>query len=325
MKYTCEKFEHTRKAYGRTLLELGGEDEDIVVLDADLSSSTQTHMFGSKYPDRFFNAGIAEQNMMGMAAGLALSGKTVFASTFAMFGSGRAWEQIRNTIAYDRLNVKIVLTHAGITVGKDGASHQVLEDLALMRVIPNMVVQVPADPVETSLLVREAAAYDGPVYIRLTREKSPVLFEEDDIKSGVPYKMFDGDDVTIFSCGYMLAYALEAVALLKKEGISASLVNVNQIKPLDEKYVVKEAKKTGAVVTVEEHSIVGGLGSAISEVLAETYPTPLQRVGIRDRFGKSGATKDLFKMYNLMPEDIVGYAKKALASKDGVTSSPKPL
>ncbi|MBD3388550.1 MAG: transketolase family protein [Candidatus Altiarchaeales archaeon] len=315
MKLTCDTKEHTRKAYGETLVELGGEDPNIVVVDADLSSSTQTIMFAREYPDRFFNVGCAEQNLMGLSAGLALAGKTVFTSAFAMFGAGRGWEQIRNTIAYDSLNVKIVLTHAGITVGKDGSSHQIIEDLSLMRVIPGMKVQVPADPVETRAMVRAAARYEGPIYMRLTREKSPVLFEDYGKFTDKPRKLLEGSDVSIFACGYMVSEAIQAAAELKKKGISASLLNMHTIKPLDREFVAKAAKETGAVVSVEEHSIHGGLGSALAEALAEDCPTPMRRVGIRDRFGKSGSAEDLLQMYNLKSADIVKAAEEAVKMK----------
>jgi len=312
MKGTAE---HTREAYGKTLVELGRENPDIVVLDADLSCSTQTSMFAKEFPERFFNVGVAEQNLMGISAGLALGGKTVFASAFAMFGAGRAWEQIRNTIAYDSMNVKIVLTHAGITVGKDGASHQIVEDLALMRVIPGMKIQVPADAAETRALIRAAAKYKGPVYIRLTREKSPTIFEEYDYDTEKPIMLNDGSDVTIMACGYMLAESIKAHAELEKEGISARLIDMHTIKPMHKDTVIAAAKETGALVTVEEHSIIGGLGGAVAEVLTDEYPVPLKRVGIKDRFGKSGDSKDLMLRYNLTPKDIVHAAKEAIAAK----------
>jgi len=302
---------HTRKAYGEALVELGGEREDIVVVDSDLSSSTQTAMFGRAYPDRFFNVGVAEQNLMGLSAGLALAGNTVFASAFAMFGAGRAWEQIRNTIAYDSLNVKIVLTHAGITVGKDGSSHQILEDLALMRVIPNMKVQVPADHAQTKALVKAAAANPGPHYMRLTREKSPVLFPDWVYTSDEPQLLSEGSDVSILSCGFMLQESIKAVQLLDDEGISARLLNVHTIKPLPQGSILKAAQETGAIVTVEEHSIIGGLGSAVCELLCTERPTPVRRVGIRDRFGKSGDAKALMARYNLEAKDIAEAARDA--------------
>ena len=307
--------EHTREAYGKTLIELGRADRDIVVLDADLSSSTQTCMFAKEFPDRFFNVGVAEQNLMGMSAGFALAGKTVFTSAFAMFGAGRAWEQIRNTIAYDQLNVKIVLTHAGITVGKDGASHQIVEDLALMRVIPGMKVQVPADAAETRAMIRAAAQYQGPVYIRLTREKVPRVFDIYDYDTDKPITIRDGTDVTLMACGYMLAETIEAAAELHKEGISARIINMHTIKPLHTETVVKAARETGAIVTCEEHSIIGGLGGAVAEALSENYPAPLRRIGIRDLFGKSGDAKDLMIRYNLKATDIVKAAKDAIKAK----------
>jgi len=307
--------EHTREAYGKTLLELGKENPDIVVLDADLSSSTNTYMFAKEFPDRFFNVGVAEQNLMGFSAGLALAGKTVFTSAFAMFGAGRAWEQIRNTIAYDSMNVKIVLTHAGLTVGKDGSSHQIVEDLALMRVIPGMKVQVPADSAETRAVIRAAAKYSGPVYVRLTREKSPTIFETYEHDTDKPIKLTDGGDVAILACGYMVAESAKAVEELKKEGIKARLINVQTIKPLHEETILKAAKETGALVTAEEHSIIGGLGSAVSEALTDHYPVPLRRIGIRDRFGKSGDAADLMARYNLTPNDIVKAAKEAVSAR----------
>ncbi len=311
----CERFEHTRNAYGETLVELGRENPDVVVVDADLSSSTKTALFGKEFPDRFFNVGCAEQNLMGVSAGLALGGKIVFTSAFAMFGAGRGWEQIRNTIAYDSLNVKIVLTHAGITVGKDGSSHQIIEDIALMRVIPGMKVQVPADSMETRALVRAAAKYKGPVYIRLTREKSPVLFEEYSYDTDKPIMLHDGSDVTLMACGYLLGQSIKAAADLKKQGVEARLMNMHTIKPMHTGSVVKAAKDTGAIVTVEEHSIFGGLGSAVAEVLCEEHPTPMRRVGIRDRFGKSGSAADLLVRYNLTSDDIVKAALEAVKAK----------
>jgi len=304
-----------RNAYGKALVELGGERGDIVVVDADLSSSTQTKMFAKAYPGRFFNVGCAEQNLMGLSAGLALGGKTVFASAFAMFGAGRGWEQIRNTIAYDRLNVKIVLTHAGITVGKDGSSHQIIEDLALMRVIPGMKVQVPADAMETRALVRAAASYDGPVYIRLTREKVPAIFKDYHYDTDRAIVLHEGSDATIIACGYMLAEALKAAKDLKHEGLDVGVVNMHTVKPIDSEAIIKAARATGAIVTAEEHSIIGGLGGAVAEVLSENYPAPLRRIGIRDIFGKSGDPMDLMARYNLKPHDIVKAAKDAIKAK----------
>ncbi|MFH1055205.1 MAG: transketolase family protein [Candidatus Altiarchaeota archaeon] len=313
MRYDIK--EHTREAYGRTLVELGRENPDIVVVDADLSTSTNTHMFAKEFPDRFFNVGCAEQNLMGVSAGLAIAGKTVFTSAFAMFGAGRGWEQIRNTIAHDSLEVKLVLTHAGITVGKDGSSHQAIEDIALMRVIPGMRVEVPSDAAETSALVRAAVKHKGPVYMRLTREKSPVIFQEYDFDTEKPVQLSDGDEATIIACGYMVAEAMKAVEDLKEEGMDVRLIDMHTIKPIHTQTILKAAKDTGAVVTVEEHSILGGLGSAVAEVLCEGYPTPMRRVGVRDRFGKSGDSKDLMVRYNLTPNDITRAVKEAIKAK----------
>ncbi len=305
------KKEHTRKAYGNALLELGRKRQDIVVCDADLSCSTQTAMFGNEFPDRFFNVGVAEQNLMGLSAGLALSGKTVFASAFAMFGAGRAWEQIRNTIAYDSLNVKIVLTHAGITVGKDGASHQIIEDIGLMRAIPTMRVQIPADSAATRAMVLAAAERPGPHYMRLTREKSPTIYSDGfEPKGDDPIVLKDGSDVTILSCGYMLGNALEAVDILKDRGIDAGLADLHTVKPLPEEAILKLAKKTGAIVTAEEHSIIGGIGSAVCELFSEKLPTPVYRVGIRDLFGKSGDVPSLMARYGLTSSDIADACEK---------------
>jgi transketolase len=307
--------EHTREAYGKTLVELGAENPNIVVVDADLSSSTQTCMFARAYPERFFNVGCAEQNLMGISAGLALGGKTVFTSAFAMFGAGRAWEQIRNTIAYDSMNVKIVLTHAGLTVGKDGASHQIIEDIALMRVIPGMKIQVPADATETRALIRAAAKHKGPVYIRLTREKSPKIFEEYNYDTEKPIILEEGTDATIMACGIMLAESIKATAELRKEGINCRLINMHTIKPMHAPTVVAAAKETGAIITAEEHSVIGGLGGAVAEVIAQEYPVPMRFIGIRDRFGKSGDAKDLLTRYNLTQHDIIKAVKEAIKAK----------
>jgi len=306
---------HMRIAYGKTLVDLGKENENIVVLDADLSESTMTCMFAKEFPHRFFNVGCAEQNLMGMSAGFALEGKTVFTSGFAMFGAGRAWEQIRNTIAYDRLNVKIVLTHAGLTVGKDGASHQIIEDIALMRCIPGMHVMVPADAAETEAVVKSIVKYYGPVYVRLSREKTPVIFSDYDTDPHKPTTLIDGDDVSIFACGVMVAEALKAAQELEKEKIKARVINVTTIKPLHTETIVSAAKETGAIVTAEEHSIYGGLGSAIAEVLVEKHPVPMKRIGVADRFGKSGDPFDLMAEYNITAKDIVIAAKEVIKRK----------
>jgi len=306
---------HMRIAYGKALIDLGRENESIVVLDADLSESTMTSMFAKEFPHRFFNVGCAEQNLMGMSAGFALEGKTVFASAFAMFGAGRGWEQIRNTIAYDRLNVKIVLTHAGLTVGKDGSSHQVIEDISLMRSIPGMQVVVPADANETEYLIKSIVKYNGPVYMRLSREKTPVIFTEYDYDPHKPITVMDGEDVSILACGVMVAEAIKAAQELKRSGVSARVVNVNTIKPLHRETVISAARETGAIVTAEEHSIFGGLGSAVAEVLVENHPAPMKRIGVVDRFGKSGDPYELMAEYNITSKDIVKAAGEVMKRK----------
>ncbi|KAB2953602.1 transketolase family protein [Heliorestis acidaminivorans] len=306
----------TRDAYGQTLAQLGDENQDIVVLDADLAKSTKTIDFAKKHGDRFFDMGIAEQNMMGTAAGLASVGKIPFASTFAMFATGRAFEQIRNTIAYPKLNVTVAATHAGISVGEDGASHQTVEDISLMRSIPNMTVIVPADAVETAAAVRWSASYNGPVYLRLGRLAVPVLNNEDyEFSFGKAVTCREGSDVTIIATGLMVAVALEAAELLQAEGISAEVLNIHTIKPIDQTGISTSVGKTGCAVTAEEHSIIGGLGSAVAEVLAETNPAPLERVGIQDSFGESGKPDALLEKYGLTAQNIVASAKKAMARK----------
>ncbi|HHW41053.1 MAG TPA: transketolase family protein [Syntrophomonadaceae bacterium] len=296
----------TRDAYGRALVELGKEYPNLVVLDADLAKSTKTADFARVFPDRFFDMGIAEQNMMGTAAGLALAGKIPCASTFAVFATGRAFDQIRNTIAYPGLNVKIIATHAGITVGEDGASHQSIEDIALMRALPNMTVIVPADAVETGKAVAAAVAHEGPVYIRLGRPAVPVLFDENyRFRLGRAEILRRGPDAAIFATGIMVSEALKAAETLSGRGLDVTVVNVHTIKPLDVETVSGLAEKTGAVVTAEEHSIIGGLGSAVAEVLAERCPVPLVRVGIRDRFGESGKPGELLEAFGLTASHIV--------------------
>ncbi len=310
--------ESTRVEYGKALLQLGEENSDIVALDADLSGSTQTKHFAKAYPDRFFNMGVAEQDLLGTAAGLALGGKIPFASTFAMFATGRAWEQIRQSIAYAKLNVKIVASHGGVSVGEDGGSHQAVEDLALMRILPNMVVLVPADGPETRAMVRWAAAYQGPVYIRNGRMAFPVIFPESHrFELGRGQILREGEDVTLAGIGLMVHHCLEAADLLAQEGVSARVLNLSCLKPLDWQVVVDSAKRTGALVTAEEHMATGGLGSAVSEVLAEHHPAPLQRVGLRDIFGTSGTAGELLKHYGLMPDDIKKAALKAMGRKSG--------
>ncbi len=301
----------TRDAYGRTLVSLGKERTDIVVLEADLSKSTKTAAFGETFPERFFNMGIAEADMMGTAAGLATSGFIPFASTFAVFATGRAYDQIRNSIAYTSLNVKIAATHAGLTVGEDGASHQALEDIALMRVLPNMTVLVPADGPETERVLQAVVQHKGPVYIRLGRPKVPVVTDkESSFMIGKGQVLRSGKDVAIISCGMMVAISLEAAALLSEKGIEARVINMASLKPLDEELILKCAEETGALVTAEEHSIIGGLGSAVAEITAENYPVPLMRVGIKDTFGESGSPGDLLKKYHLTAQDIVAAVER---------------
>jgi transketolase len=308
--------ESTRVEYGKTLAKLGAEYPDIVVLDADLSGSTQTKHFAQAFPDRFFNMGIAEQDLMGAAAGLALGGKIPFASTFAMFATGRAWEQIRQTIAYGNVNVKIVASHGGVTVGEDGGSHQALEDLALMRILPNMVVLAPADGPETRAMTRWAANYQGPVYMRTGRMALPVIYDDHyQFQLGRGSILREGRDVTLIGLGVMVQACLEAADLLAAEGLTAQVVNLSCLKPLDWELIVACARKTGAVVTAEEHMVTGGLGSAVSEVLGEHYPVPLQRVGLRDTFGLSGKPELLLQHFGLTAADIAASARQLLAKK----------
>ena len=305
----------TRQAYGDALVKLGREKKDIIVMDADLSKSTMTAGFKAEFPDRFFNAGIAESNMMGMAAGLALSGKTVFASTFAMFAAGRAYEIIRNSIAYPKANVKICATHAGITVGEDGASHQCIEDLALMRVIPGMTVIHPADAVSTEKLLRQIAEEEGPAYVRLGRLSIPVLYDENTpIELGRGNCVRDGGDATVIACGLMVNEALMAAEKLEKEGISLRVIDMHTIKPLDEEIIVKAASETKAVITAEEHSVIGGLGSAVAEVIVRKCPVKMAMVGVQDRFGQSGKPPLLMEEYNITAKDIVSAVKDTLNS-----------
>ena len=306
----------TRDAYGEALAELGAVNENIVVLEADLSKSTKTSDFKKVYPERHFNMGIAEQNMLGVAAGFAAAGKVPFASSFAVFATGRAYDQIRNSIAYPNLNVKIAATHAGLTVGEDGGSHQMLEDIALMRALPNMTVIVPADGIETKQAVKAAAKYEGPVYIRMGRPKVPVLFGDDykfEIGKGIVLK--EGTDVTLVGTGIMVSKAVEAAELLAAEGISAAVVNISTIKPLDAELIIAQAQKTGAIVTCEEHNIYGGLGSAVAEVLVENCPVPMARVGVADKFGESGLPDELLEKYGLTAANIAAQAKAVIAKK----------
>ncbi|CDF57703.1 transketolase family protein [Thermobrachium celere] len=307
----------TREAYGKALVELGKENKNIVVLDADLSKSTKTVDFAKVFPERFFNVGIAEADLVGTAAGLATCGKIPFASTFAMFAAGRAFEQIRNSVCYPKLNVKIAATHAGLTVGEDGASHQSVEDIALMRSIPNMTVICPADDVETMAAIKAASEYYGPVYIRLGRSSVPTINDRPDYKFeiGKAVLLREGKDVSIFATGIMVSEALKAAEELQNEGIEAEVINIHTIKPIDEDAIVNSVKKTKAAVTCEEHNIIGGLGSAVCEVLAEKCPAPVKRVGIKDTFGESGKPAELLKKYGLTKDDIIKAVKEAIASK----------
>ena len=306
----------TRESYGNALAALG-EKYDFVVLDADLAAATKTGIFKKKFPERFFDCGIAEGNMMTVAAGIATTGKPVFASTFAMFAAGRAFEQVRNSIAYPHLNVKIGATHAGITVGEDGATHQCLEDLGVMRTIPGMVVLNPADDVEARACVEWALNYVGPVYIRFGRLAVPVVFDDADYKFefGKNLTVREGTDVTIMATGTMLYMAIEAAEKLAEEGISARVTNVHTIKPIDKDDIIEAAKTTGCIVTAEEHNILGGLGSAVAEVVCENCPVPVLRVGVEDKFGKSGKVPALLEAYGLTTENIVAKAKAAIAAK----------
>lgn len=306
----------TREAYGKALAEFGAIYDNLVVLDADLAAATKTGTFKKAFPERHFDCGIAENNMICVATGMSLCGKIPFASSFAMFAAGRSFEQIRNSIGYPHNNVKIGATHAGITVGEDGATHQCCEDIALMRTIPGMVILNPADAAEARLAVKAAIEYTGPVYLRFGRMAVPVLFDDSyEFKIGKGVKMADGTDVSLIATGIEVEQALAARELLAAEGISASVVNMATIKPLDEELVVAEAEKCGAVVTCEEHTVIGGLGAAVCECLAEKRPTPVLRVGINDEFGRSGPAKELVSYYHLDAASIAEKAKAAIAMK----------
>lgn len=304
----------TRQSYGEALVELGKEHDDLVVLDADLAEATKTAIFRKEFPERHIDCGIQESDMVGIAAGLASCGKVPFCSSFAMFAAGRAYEQVRNSVGYPHLNVKIGATHAGISVGEDGATHQCLEDLALMRVIPGMVVINPADDVEAKAAVKAAYEYEGPVYLRFGRLAVPVINDRPDYKFeiGKGYVVKEGTDVTIIATGLEVSAAIDAADLLAKDGISAEIVNIHTIKPIDKELVIKEAEKTGKVVTVEEHSVIGGLGSAVCEVLSENHPLPVKRIGVYDRFGESGPAVELLHKYKLDGEGIAEQVKEYL-------------
>ncbi len=307
----------TRESYGEALAELSETMDNLVVLDADLAMATKTITFKKKRPDRFVDCGIAEANMMGTAAGIATTGKVVFASTFAMFAAGRAFEQVRNSIGYPHMNVKIGATHAGISVGEDGATHQCNEDIALMRTIPGMTIINPADDIEAKAAVKAAALMNGPVYLRFGRLPVPVINDKPDyqFEIGKGVTLRDGKDLTIVATGLLVGEAVAAAELLAGEGIDARVINIHTIKPIDAELIVKAAKETGAVLTAEEHNIIGGLGGAVAEVLGEQYPVPMLRVGINDEFGTSGPAVELLKEYGLSAENLVAKAKELLKKK----------
>ncbi len=306
----------TRDAYGKALVELGEKNPNVLVLDADLAAATKTGAFKKAFPERFFDTGIAESNMMGVAAGLATTGYTVFASSFAMFSAGRAFEQVRNTIGYPHLNVKIGATHAGISVGEDGASHQCCEDIALMRSIPGMVIINPADDIEARAAVLAAAEHDGPVYMRFGRLAVPRIFDESyKFEIGKAVTLKEGADVTIIATGLMVNEAIEAAKILEAEGISANVINMHTIKPLDKEAVVNAAKKTGCIVTAEEHNVIGGMGDAVCDAVCSEFPVPVVKVGVEDTFGKSGPAVELLHIFGLDADNIVKKAKLAISKK----------
>lgn len=307
----CENLKATRQSYGEKLAELGEKNKDIIVLDADLSAATKTSIFAKKFPERFFDMGIAEQDMISTAAGLATFGKTVFASSFAMFACGRSYDQIRNSVAHPNLNVKICASHAGITVGEDGATHQMLEDLGMMRGVPNMTVMCTSDDRETKWAVEEISKMNGPVYLRLCRLNTPQIYgEEQDFEIGKGVQIGNGTDATVFATGVVVPEAIKAKEELEKQGINIRVVDIHTIKPIDKELIIKCAKETKKLVSIEDHNIIGGLGSAISEVLTEEYPAKLIRMGMKDRFGKSGPAKELLKYFGLTSEDIIAVVKQ---------------
>ncbi len=300
-----EEKKATRQSYGEALLSLGEENEKVVVLDADLAGATKTELFAKKFPERFFDMGIAEANMIATSAGLATCGKIPYASTFAVFAAGRAYDQIRNSVCYPNLNVKICATHAGITVGEDGATHQMIEDISLMRTLPNMTVISTSDDIETKWAVKEISKIQGPVYLRLARLATPIIYEkEQEFSIGKAIQIGEGTDATIFATGVMVAEAIKAKELLEKKNIHIRVIDMHTIKPIDREIIVKCAKETKKLISIEDHSIIGGLGTAIAEVLTEEYPCKLTRMGIKDTFGKSGKAEDLLKYFGLTSEDI---------------------
>ena len=310
-----------REAYGETLAALGELYPEIVVLDADLSGSTKTSLFAKKFPDRFFNMGVAEQNLMGTAAGLAASGKTVFASTFAIFASGRAWEQVRYSIVYNKLNVKIVASHGGVTVGEDGGSHQSAEDIAIMRVLPGMRVIVPMDGKEMQEVIKTVVKIPGPFYIRSSRVKFPLILGDDyKFELGKGKILKEGKDISLIGCGLMVSQCLEAAETLAKEGIAARVVSLSTIKPMDEELLIDCSLNTGGIVTAEEHSVIGGLGSAVAEVLSGKNPTRIVRVGVQDKFGVSGSASDLLEYLGLTPGNIVKAAQQIMEHRSQKTA-----
>ena len=296
----------TRQSYGEALVELGKENENVVVLDADLAGATKTNMFAKEIPERFFDMGIAEQDMIATAAGFATCGKIPFASTFAVFAAGRAYDQIRNSICYPNLNVKIGATHSGITVGEDGATHQMIEDISLMRTLPNMIVISPSDDTQTKWAVEQVSKIEGPVYLRLCRLDTPIIYEENqEFEIGKGVQIGDGTDCTVFATGVTVSEAIKAKIELEKKGINIRVIDMHTIKPIDEEIIVKSAKETKKLISIEDHNIIGGLGSAISEVLTNKYPAKLIRMGVKDTFGKSGKAQDLMKYFEITSEDIV--------------------
>ena len=301
-----EEKKATRQSYGEALEKLGEINKNVVVLDADLSSATKTNIFAKKYPNRFFEMGIAEANMAGTAAGMATCGKVPFISTFAMFAAGRSYDQIRNSICYPNLNVKIGATHSGITVGEDGATHQMIEDISLMRTLPNMIVISPSDDTQTKWAVEQVSKIEGPVYLRLCRLDTPIIYEENqEFEIGKGVQIGDGTDCTVFATGVTVSEAIKAKIELEKKGINIRVIDMHTIKPIDEEIIVKSAKETKKLISIEDHNIIGGLGSAISEVLTNKYPAKLIRMGVKDTFGKSGKAQDLMKYFEITSEDIV--------------------
>ena len=310
------KMKPTRDGSGEALLELGKKNKNVLVLSADLTDSTRAGWFKKEFPERFISFGVAEQDMIGAAAGLALSGKIPFACTFGVFASGRAWDQVRVSVAYMNLNVKIIGTHGGITVGEDGATHQALDEIALMRILPNMTVIVPCDAIEAYKATMIAAEHQGPVYIRLGRNAAPIITKkEDPFEIGKAVTLREGNDVTIIGCGHSLYEALKAADALKKKGISARVINLHTPKPLDKKTLLKAAKDTGAFVTIEEHSVAGGMGSAVAEFIVENCPVPIKMLGIRDSFGESGEPLELLKHFELTTEDVIKATEEVLKMK----------